>query len=84
MYTITDADRLLPYGGGDQSRKLKMIRAGLKKFEVKPELGGSSAGFDYRARQAQFYKDVEMAEVMTDNSKRVANLLAQFTIEEGV
>ena len=76
MYTITEADRLLPYAG-DQTRKLKLIRAGLKKFESRPE--GRSM-FDFRARQAQFYKDVEMAEVMTDNSVRVANLLQQYTV----
>lgn len=36
--------------------------------------------FDFRARQAQFYKDVEMAEVMTDNDIEVANILAQYEV----
>ena len=36
--------------------------------------------FDFRARQAQFYKDVEMAEVMTDNDIEIANILAQYEV----
>ena len=77
-YTITDPDRLCMYT--DKMQKLKLIKAGLKKFEAKPSKGSM---FDYRARQAQFYKDVEMAEVMTDNSIQVANLLAQYTVVDG-
>ncbi len=38
--------------------------------------------FDYRARQAQFYKDVEMAEVLTDNDPKVASILAQYEVVE--
>lgn len=74
-YTMTDPDRLCLYT--DKKQKLKLIKAGLKKFEAKPS---KESMFDYRARQAQFYKDVEMAEVMTDNSIKVANLLAQYTV----
>ena len=77
-YTITDPDRLCMYT--DKKQKLQLIKAGLKKFEAKPSKGSM---FDYRARQAQFYKDVEMAEVMTDNSTKVANLLAQHTVVDG-
>ena len=77
-YTITDPDRLCMYT--DKNQKLKLIKAGLKKFEAKPSKGSM---FDYRARQAQFCKDVEMAEVMTDNSIQVANLLAQYTVVDG-
>ena len=40
------------------------------------------SGFDFRARQAQFYKDVEMAEVLTDNDIEIANLLAQWEVVE--
>jgi len=64
----------------DKKRKLKLIRAGLKKFEAKKK--GKDSMFDYRARQAQFYKDVEMAEVMTDNCIKVANILAKYQIVE--
>ena len=32
--------------------------------------------------QAHFYKDVEMAEVMTDNNPEIANILAQYEIVE--
>ena len=40
------------------------------------------SGFDFRARQAQFYKDVEMAEVLTENDIEIANLLAQWEVVE--
>ena len=40
------------------------------------------SGFDFRARQAQFYKDVEMAEVLTENDIEIANLLAKWEVVE--
>ena len=36
--------------------------------------------FDFRARQAQFYKDVEMAEVMTENDPKVGEILGQYEV----
>ena len=53
-------------------------RAGFRKHEEnrKGNLGGANL------RLAQFYKDVEMAEVMTDNDQAVAKILASYEIAE--
>lgn len=58
--------------------KKKYIRAGFRKHEEnkKGNLGGANL------RLAQFYKDVEMAEVMTDNDQAVAKILASYEIAE--
>ena len=42
------------------------------------ESTNTNSGFDFRARQAQFWKDVEMAEVLTDNDPEIANIIAQY------
>ena len=49
-----------------------LLRGGFRKHEEnkKGDLGGANL------RLAQFYKDVEMAEVMTDNDHAVAEILA--------
>ena len=54
------------------------IRAGFRKHEEnkKGNLGGANL------RLAQFYKDVEMAEVMTDNDHAVAKILESYEIAE--
>jgi len=57
--------------------KKDLVLKGLAKFEMKKK---SNSMFDYRARQAQFYKDVEMAEVMTDNDPTIADVLAQYEV----
>ena len=59
--------------------KREYILKGLAKFSS-DENKKSGSMFDFRARQAQFYKDVEMAEVMTDNDIEVANILAQYEV----
>jgi len=58
--------------------KKKYIRAGFRKHEEnkKGNLGGANL------RLAQFYKDVEMAEVMTDNDHAVAKILESYEIAE--
>ena len=55
-----------------------IIRAGFRKHEEnkRGNLGGSNL------RLAQFYKDVEMAEVMTDNDHAVAKILESYEIAE--
>ena len=58
--------------------KQKFIRAGFKSLDEnkKRSLGGTNL------RLAQFYKDVELAEVMTDNDADVANILSLYEISE--
>eukprot|EP00092_Neocalanus_flemingeri_P021865 GFUD01023720.1.p1 GENE.GFUD01023720.1~~GFUD01023720.1.p1 ORF type:complete len:277 (+),score=87.61 GFUD01023720.1:58-831(+) len=58
--------------------KKKFIKAGFKSLEEnkKGGLGGTNL------RLAQFYKDVELAEVMTDNDADVANILSLYEISE--
>jgi hypothetical protein len=58
--------------------KKKFIRAGFKSLDEnkKRSLGGTNL------RLAQFYKDVELAEVMTDNDADVANILSLYEISE--
>ena len=50
-YTVPDIKRLCLYS--DKKKKVRLIKAGLKKFQAKK---GKSSMFDYQARQAQFYK----------------------------
>ena len=58
--------------------KKKFIKAGFKSLDknTKRTLGGTNL------RLAQFYKDVELAEVMTDNDADVANILSLYEISE--
>ena len=58
--------------------KTKRIKAGFKKHEENKRgaLGGANL------RLAQFYKDVEMAEVMTDNDASVGDILATYEIAD--
>ena len=58
--------------------KKKRIKAGFKKHEENKRgaLGGANL------RLAQFYKDVEMAEVMTDNDMSVGDILATYEIAD--
>ena len=55
-----------------------LLRGGFRKHEEnkKGDLGGANL------RLAQFYKDVEMAEVMTDNDHAVAEILASYEIAD--
>lgn len=67
--------------------KKEYIEAGLAKFSagITPKdtsVKSKRTSELYRARQAHFYKDVEMAEVMTDNNPDIANILAQYEIVE--
>ena len=43
---------------------------------IKRTLGGTNL------RLAQFYKDVELAEVLTDNDADIANILSEYEISE--
>ena len=72
---IKDEKRIKKYSCKD---KLKLIRTGFKNLDEtkKGGLGGVNL------RLAQFYKDVEMAEVMTDNDVRVAEVLAMYEVME--
>ena len=70
---IKDQSRIQNYSCKD---KLKLIKVGFKNLDEtkKGGLGGVNL------RLAQFYKDVEMAEVMTDNDVRVADILARYEV----
>ena len=72
---IKDQSRIQKYSCKD---KLKLIKVGFKNLDEtkKGGLGGVNL------RLAQFYKDVEMAEVMTDNDVRVADILARYEVME--
>ena len=72
---INDKRRIKKYSFKD---KLKLIKAGFKNLDEtkKAGLGGVNL------RLAQFYKDVEMAEVMTDNDARVADILSRYEVME--
>ena len=72
---INDERRIRKYSSKD---KLKLIKAGFKNLDEnkKDGLGGVNL------RLAQFYKDVEMAEVMTDNDARVADILSRYEVME--
>ena len=72
---IRDKSRIQKYSCKD---KLKLIKNGFKSLDetIKGGLGGVNL------RLAQFYKDVEMAEVMTDNDARVGDILAQYEVAE--
>ena len=76
QFRIYDQADLRPYSCPE---KCKLVTDGLDKFSSENK-NKSSALFDFRARQAQFYKDVEMSEVMTDNSPEVADILAQYEV----
>ena len=72
---INDERRIKKYSFKD---KLKLIKAGFKNLDEtkKAGLGGVNL------RLAQFYKDVEMAEVMTDNDARVGDILSRYEVME--
>jgi len=67
-------ERVRPYSCPD---KISLIEAGLSKEEE----GGAGLGGNNR-RRAQFYKDVELAEVMSDNDTAVAAVLGQYEVTE--
>ena len=73
--SIKDPKRIQNYSC---KSKKKFIRAGFKSLDEnkKRSLGGTNL------RLAQFYKDVELAEVMTDNDADVANILSLYEISE--
>lgn len=80
LYRVTDFDNVRSYTCKD---KQEFVIRGLAKFAVEEgPVNENNSGFDFRARQAQFYKDVEMAEVLTENDIEIANLLAQWEVVE--
>ena len=77
---MTDYENIRPYTCKD---KQEFVIRGLAKFASEDnQVNDNNSGFDFRARQAQFYKDVEMAEVLTDNDIEIANLLSQWVVVE--
>lgn len=78
LLNVFDAANLKPYSC---EGKETLILEGLDKFSQKKTSKDDSM-FGFGARQAQFYKDVEMAEVLTDNSPSVAEILAKYEVVE--
>ena len=74
-YRIKEEKRIQMYSCKD---KLKFIRNGFKNLDEtkKKGLGGVNL------KLAQFYKDVELAEVLTDNNPVVGDILAQYEVAE--
>ena len=73
---ISERKRLKKYSCKD---KRKLITAGFRKLD---ESKRSNALGGVNLRLAQFYKDVELAEVLTDNDPQVASLLAEYEVRE--
>jgi len=76
-YRLQEASRIQTYSCPD---KITLIRDGLKKFQT----GNKNSLFDAQARQAQLYKDIEMAEVLTDNNPEVADILSAYEVQEEI
>lgn len=73
---VTDFKRVKKYSCKD---KKKLIRKGMRTLsESRRSLGLGGVNL----RLAQFYKDVELAEVMTDNDQEMADILAQYEVTE--
>lgn len=74
-FQVKDVQRIQKYSC---KNKLKLIKTGFKNLDEtkKAGLGGVNL------RLAQFYKDVELAEVLTDNDPRVGDILATYEVAE--
>ena len=74
-YEIRNVKRIQKYSCKE---KKKFIRSGFKNLDEtkKKGLGGVNL------RLAQFYKDVELAEVLTDNDPEVGDILAIYEVSE--
>ena len=72
---VTDFKRVKKYSCKD---KKKLIRKGMRTLAE----SRSSLGLGVNLQLAQFYKDVELAEVMTDNDQEVGDILAQYEVTE--
>ena len=70
---VTDFKRVKKYSCKD---KKKLIRKGMRTLAE----SRSSLGLGVNLQLAQFYKDVELAEVMTDNDQEVGDILAQYEV----
>lgn len=81
VFRVRNLKSLKKYSGNKE--KIKLIKAGIRKFSgdnSRSKKGGAKAapsamGIDNLGRQSQFIKDIEMAEVMTDNDPKVAEIL---------
>ena len=73
---VSEAKRIKKYSCKE---KKKLIRKGFKTLDESKRKGGLGG---VNLRLAQFYKDVEMAEVLTDNDPQVADILALYEITE--
>ena len=74
-YEVKDPKRIKKYSCKD---KLKLIKNGFKNLDETKKVGLGGVNL----RLAQFYKDVEMAEVMTDNNPKVGEILALYEVAE--
>ena len=74
-YEIRNVKRIQKYSCKE---KKKFIKSGFKNLDEtkKKGLGGVNL------RLAQFYKDVELAEVLTDNDPEVGDILAMYEVSE--
>ena len=73
---VSEAKRIKKYSCKE---KKKLIRKGFKTLDESRRKGGLGG---VNLRLAQFYKDVEMAEVLTDNDTQVADILALYEVTE--
>ena len=73
---VSEAKRIKKYSCKE---KKKLIRKGFKTLDESKRRKGLGG---VNLRLAQFYKDVEMAEVLTDNDPQVADILALYEITE--
>ena len=73
---VSEAKRIKKYSCKE---KKKLIRKGFKTLDESKRRKGLGG---VNLRLAQFYKDVEMAEVLTDNDPQVADILALYEVTE--
>ena len=95
VHTVRDPNDVKPYSCPDKlsiirnglkrfegkPEKKQKGKRGRKKGKEEDGEKKKEGMFDLRAKLAQFYKDVELAEVMTDNSSKVADILLKYQIE---
>lgn len=78
-YRLRDASLVKPYSCPE---KLDLVASGMASLDESYESNGQKVNCGNGTKQSQFIKDVEMAEVMTDNDPRVAEILSNFYLDK--